>query len=128
MVEKNKIYKCSICGNVISIVDAKNTPISCCGEEMSELPVFYSENEGREKHVPLIEKIDGGVKVEVGSVHHPMDEDHYIGLIELLSGGVVVKSRFLKPGDNPMVRFVCKKDFESLSARAWCNKHGLWRS
>lgn len=128
MVKQDSIYKCEICGNVISVVDAKDIPISCCGQEMKELPELYSETEGKEKHIPVLEKVEGGIKVSVGSVHHPMDDNHFIGLIELLHNGTVVKTRKLKPGEEPVTFFKCKFDFEELSARAWCNLHGLWRS
>ena len=126
--EKDAIYKCSICGNVVSMIDAKEPTPVCCGKEMNKLPELYSENEGNEKHVPILEKVEGGVKVSVGSIHHTMEEDHLIEFIELLHNGRVIKTKRLSPGEEPVAIFKCKAPFEELSAREFCNKHGLWRS
>lgn len=79
----------------------------------------------KEKHVPVIEKIDGGYKVKVGSVAHPMEEKHYIQWIELIADGKSL-FQFLKPGDTPEAVF--KVDAASVSAREYCNLHGLWKA
>jgi superoxide reductase len=78
----------------------------------------------REKHVPVVEKTAEGYKVKVGDVPHPMEEKHYIEWIELLAGE---KSyvQFLKPGDAPEATF--KVDADQVTARAYCNLHGLWK-
>ncbi len=77
-----------------------------------------------EKHVPVVEKIDGGYRVTVGSTLHPMVEAHYIEWIELLADGVVHRA-YLKPGDDPVAEF--RTCAESVSAREYCNVHGLWK-
>jgi superoxide reductase len=77
-----------------------------------------------EKHVPVIEKIDGGYKVKVGSVPHPMEEKHFIEWIELLADGKAYR-QFLKPNDAPEAVF--KIDADSVNAREHCNVHGLWK-
>ncbi len=73
---------------------------------------------------PVIEKIDGGYKVVVGSTLHPMEEKHYIEWIQLMSGDASIRA-FLKPGDAPEAVFMC--DFDDVSAREYCNVHGLWK-
>ena len=89
-----------------------------------KLMVENTVDAAKEKHVPVIEKVAGGVKVKVGSVAHPMEEKHYIEWIELLAGG---KSyvEFLKPGDAPEATF--KVDADRVTPRAYCNIHGLWK-
>ena len=83
-----------------------------------------SENEGQDKHVPVIEKTDAGILVKVGSIPHPMEEGHYIELIQLIKSDGVVIGKRLKPGDKPEVEF----PFPVKNARAYCNVHGLWKS
>jgi superoxide reductase len=126
LVEKNGIYKCSICGNTVSVLDAKTPPIVCCGEEMELLEEKTGEQEGKEKHVPVIEQTDKGIKVKVGSIPHPMEEGHYISLIQLIDGDDVVIGKRLKPGDKPEAEFCCLVKKEGLKARIFCNVHGLW--
>jgi len=120
--EPGQIYRCEHCGIVAMIIHPGGGKLICCGEPMTQ----YEEqtaDAATEKHVPVIEKIDGGVKVTVGSVPHPMDEDHYIEWIQLCTGTQCLVQR-LSPGDAPEAVF--KTDATELSAREWCNKHGLW--
>jgi superoxide reductase len=89
---------------------------------------LYIENTvdaAKEKHVPVLKAVDGGYKVTVGSVAHPMEEKHYIEWIELVSGAVAYRV-FLKPGDAPEATF--KINAAKVTARAYCNIHGLWAS
>jgi superoxide reductase len=79
----------------------------------------------QEKHVPVIEKTRNGVKITVGSVAHPMEEKHYIEWIEILADGMAYR-KFLKPGDKPEAEFSIKA--EKITAREYCNLHGLWAS
>jgi superoxide reductase len=127
MAEQNGIYKCSVCGNVVSVLEAHAGIVVCCGKPMELLKEKSAKDEGREKHVPVIEKIKDGVKVKVGSISHPMEEKHFISLIQLIDkkGGVVMGKR-LKPGDKPEAEFCCLVPAEVLRARIYCNIHGLW--
>ena len=95
----------------------------CCGQPM-ELLIAKTADEGREKHVPVIEKIDGGIKVKIGSVPHPMEEKHHIEWIEILADGRAYR-QFLNAGDAPEAVFNIKAD--KITAREHCNIHGLWR-
>ncbi len=79
----------------------------------------------QEKHVPVVEKVDGGYRVAVGSVAHPMADDHYIEWIELVAGDTVYRQD-LKAGDAPEATFATSAG--SVTARAYCNLHGLWSS
>ncbi|MFQ5474975.1 MAG: desulfoferrodoxin family protein, partial [Candidatus Nanoarchaeia archaeon] len=99
---------------------------SCCGTEM-KLAQMKTEDQGKEKHVPVIEKIEGGYKVKVGDVAHPMEEAHHIELIEILGNGKVIASARLKPGQKPEAEF-CLESADGVTARAYCNLHGLWKS
>lgn len=128
MAEQNAIYKCSVCGNVVSVLEAHVGELVCCGKPMEKLEEKGAEQEGKEKHVPVIEKTEGGIKVTIGSVPHPMEEEHYIELIQLVDGNNIVIGKRLKPGDEPVAEFCCLAGTESLKARALCNVHGLWKS
>lgn len=125
MAKQNAIYKCEICGNVVSVIEAHDGELVCCGKPMTLLEE-KTEEEGKEKHVPVIEKTDAGVRVKVGSVPHPMEDNHFIELIQLVKDGNIVIGKRLKPGDEPVAEF-CLADTEGLEARALCNVHGLWK-
>jgi superoxide reductase len=127
MVQKYGIYKCEICGNVVEVIDAKAPNISCCGQEMTLQQINSVEAEGKEKHVPVVTVEGNKVKVVVGSTPHPMEEKHYIGLIEILANDKVIASCHLNPNEKPEAEFVLKNT-NGLTARAWCNLHGLWTS
>ena len=126
MTEKNQIYKCNVCGNVIGVLTAATGELVCCGKPM-ELLQEKNDEEGKEKHVPVVEESEGKLIIKVGSVPHPMEEAHYIEWIELemVNIGKKVK-KFLKPGDKPEVKF-CKKG-DDFKIRTYCNLHGLWKS
>ena len=123
MTEILQIYKCEVCGNIVEMVHGGAGELVCCGQPMKFL-VENTVDAAKEKHVPVIEKIDGGIKVKVGSVEHPMEEKHYIEWIEIVSGNKAYR-QFLKPGATPEAVFTVEGDF---TAREYCNIHGLWKS
>ncbi|HPI67556.1 MAG TPA: desulfoferrodoxin [bacterium] len=123
-MQKNNVYKCNICGNIVELTHVGGGPLVCCGAPM-ELLVEKTADEGLEKHVPVIEKIEGGYKVKVGSVPHPMEGTHYIEWIELMVGDKVYRE-YLNPGQAPEAVFMLEA--ENVSAREYCNLHGLWKS
>lgn len=127
MAEKNGIYKCNVCGNVVSVLDAQGGTLVCCGQNMELLEEKTSEQEGNEKHVPVVEVSEGKIIVKVGSKPHPMEEGHYIQMVQLLKDGNVIAEKRLNPGDEPVAEF-CFVDAENLTARELCNLHGLWKS
>ncbi|RLF06151.1 MAG: desulfoferrodoxin [Thermoprotei archaeon] len=119
-----RIYKCNICGNIVEVLHEGAGQLVCCGQPMQLLEEKTVEA-GREKHVPVIEVSEGAVKVKVGSIQHPMEENHYIEWIELSTENETHR-KYLKPGELPEALFNIKA--EKLIARAYCNVHGLWRS
>jgi len=123
-MEINQIYVCSVCGNMIELVRAGGGPRVCGGQPMERLSE-KTEDEGREKHVPVIEKTENGVKVKVGSIPHPMEEKHYIEWIEIIADGTIYR-KHMKPGEQPEAEFCIEA--ASISAREHCNIHGLWKS
>ena len=123
MAEKLRIYKCMTCGNIVEVLHGGDGELVCCGEPM-ELLYEKTDEAATEKHVPVIQKIDVGYKVTVGSTLHPMEEKHYIEWIELLADGKAYR-QFLSPGDVPETEFSVKAD--SVAAREYCNVHGLWK-
>ncbi|MBN1792212.1 desulfoferrodoxin [Candidatus Woesearchaeota archaeon] len=125
MSERGSVYKCNVCGNIIEVLFNGGGELVCCGEPMHLLEE-NTVDASKEKHVPVIEKAADGVLVKVGSVEHPMEEKHYIEWIELEADGVIFR-KFLKPGDKPEVLFPLK-GAEKLTAREYCNLHGLWKS
>ena len=123
MAEKLQIYKCMVCGNIVEVLHGGVGELVCCGQPM-ELLDEKTADAATEKHVPVIEKIDGGYKVKVGSVAHPMEDKHYIEWIELLADGKAYR-QFLEPGMAPETVFNIEAD--PVSAREHCNVHGLWK-
>lgn len=127
MTEQNQVYRCNICGNIVDVLHAGVGKLVCCGQEM-QLLEEKSTDSGSEKHVPVVEKTDNGVKVKVGSIPHPMEENHFIEWIEISTDGRVYK-KMLKPGDKPEAEFeIDFDDINIISAREYCSIHGLWKA
>lgn len=124
MARKLEIYKCMLCGNIIEVLHGGDGELVCCGEPMKNMAAMTAAQEGKEKHVPVIEKIDGGVKVKVGSLLHPMEEKHFIEWIEIIADGKAYR-QFLEPGAAPQATFMI--DSDNIIAREHCNVHGLWK-
>ncbi|MHA1712323.1 MAG: desulfoferrodoxin [Candidatus Freyarchaeota archaeon] len=124
MTEERQVYRCNICGNIVEVLHAGAGQLVCCGQPM-ELLKEKTEDVGLEKHVPVMEKTERGIKVKVGKVPHPMEEGHYIEWIELIADDKVYR-KSLKPGGKPEAEFELKA--EKIWARGYCNIHGLWRS
>ena len=118
MTSKNQIWKCEVCGNIIEVLHEGADSLVCCNQPMVLQEEHTEDPEKGEKHIPVIE----GKKVKIGSIPHPMDEDHYIEWIEVINKDKIPK-KFLKPGDAPEAEFCA----EPTSARAYCNLHGLWK-
>ncbi len=123
MASQLQIYKCELCGNIIEVLHGGEGDLVCCGQPM-KLMVENTVDAAKEKHVPVVEKTDKGFVVKVGAVPHPMEEKHYIEWIELIADGKAYR-QFLKPGQTPEAVFCI--DAASVSAREYCNIHGLWK-
>jgi len=122
--ERLQIYKCEICGNIVEMLHEGAGELICCGQAMKQF-VENTVDAAREKHVPVIEKAGGKITVKVGSVAHPMEDKHYIEWIELVADGKAYR-QFLKPGGAPEATFDI--DAAEVTAREYCNLHGLWKA
>ncbi|MEA3485860.1 MAG: desulfoferrodoxin [Candidatus Aerophobetes bacterium] len=123
MTQKLQIYKCEVCGNIVEVLHQGRGQLVCCGEPM-KLMKEKTEEEGKEKHLPVVEKTDKGIKVKVGSIPHPMEESHYIEWIEVQTDGESHR-KFLSPGNSPEAEFPIKA--EKINVLEYCSIHGLWK-
>ncbi|NVO00134.1 MAG: desulfoferrodoxin [Geobacteraceae bacterium] len=124
MAKVLEVYKCAICGNIVELFICGGGPLACCGAPM-QLLEENTVDASQEKHLPVIERTGGEVTVKVGSVAHPMDENHYIQWIEVIDGNKVSR-KMLKPGEAPEATFCVKSD--KVVAREYCNLHGQWKT
>jgi superoxide reductase len=124
MAEKLEVYKCEVCGNIVEVLHGGAGTLVCCGQDMVLLKANTTDA-AQEKHVPVVEKTAEGFKVKIGSVPHPMVAEHYIEWIEVIADGVAYR-KFLSPGDAPEADF--KIDATEITAREYCNVHGLWKA
>ena len=129
MTQLREVYRCEVCGNVVEMINESVGELVCCNQPMVKLEA-KTEDTGAEKHVPVIED-DASCKgscvlVKVGSVEHPMADDHYIKFIEVSTGDKVLRAE-LKPGEKPEAHFCVKKE-EIKEVREFCTTHMLWKS
>lgn len=132
MTQMNHIYKCHICGNLVEVLHTGAGELVCCGQPM-ELLSEKSQDEGQEKHLPIMEKMPedvcrggDGYRIKVGEVAHPMEENHYIEWIEVKTDDGKIGKKYLQPGDSTEVEFYTKKQITEV--RVYCNVHGLWKA
>jgi len=123
-VKKMEIYKCVLCGNIVEVLHPGMGSLVCCGKPML-LEGANTVDAAHEKHVPVIEKCEGGILVKVGAVDHPMIEKHYIEWVEVQHGDIIYR-KDLNPGEKPHVFFAASG--ENIIVRAYCNLHGLWQA
>lgn len=121
-----KFYICEHCGNIVAMVKSSGVPVMCCGQKMTEI-VPGTTDAAVEKHVPVFEIKDNTVLVTVGSVEHPMLEEHYIEWIavQTTAGN---QRKMLKPGDKPQACFALCDGEEVEAVYAYCNLHSLWKA
>lgn len=119
-----EIYKCNICGNIVQVNHVGGGELVCCGQPM-QLLKENTFDAAKEKHVPIITKTREKIRVQVGKIEHPMEEKHYIEWIELIADRISYK-QFLKPGMKPRAEFCINA--KKITARTYCNVHGLWKS
>ena len=124
MTAQKQVYRCNVCGNIVEVLDAGMGELVCCGQPM-ELLQEKATDTGLEKHVPVIEATDSGIKVRVGDVPHPMEKEHYIEWVEIMADSKSCRI-FLKPGEKPEAEFDIKP--QKVTAREYCNIHGQWKS
>lgn len=124
MTERDQIYRCAICGNIVEVKHAGAGELVCCGQSMKLLAANV-EDAAIEKHVPVEERTEEGIIVNVGEVDHPMTPEHYIEWIELVTENKTW-TVYLAPGDAP--RAIFDSTAESITVYAYCNLHGLWKA
>jgi superoxide reductase len=124
MTQRFEVYKCAKCGIVVEVLTAGAGALVCCDEPMRLLKENTTDA-ATEKHVPVIEKTADGLKVSVGSVPHPMTEEHLIEWIEVIADGKICR-KYLSPGDEPVAVFCLQA--ENVVAREYCNLHGVWKA
>ena len=124
MPNRLEIYKCEVCGNIVEMLHEGKGDLTCCGQGMKHF-VENTVDAAKEKHVPVVEKAANGFTVKVGSVAHPMEEKHYIEWIEVIADGKVYR-QFLAPGSKAEATFAIGA--ATVTAREYCNLHGLWKS
>lgn len=122
MTKLLEIYKCELCGNIVEVVHASGGDLACCGKPMKNM-IAGTVDASKEKHIPVVEKKDGIYSIIIGSVAHPMEEKHYIEWVQINSGNKSYRE-FLTPGQEPKAIFDLKTG--KISAREYCNLHGLW--
>lgn len=125
MTKVRELYHCSICGNVVEVVNPGAPSLVCCGKPMDNL-VAGSKDASLEKHVPVIERIGEGILIKVGSDPHPMEEKHFIRFIEVLTKDQVIRAE-LSPNQAPEAFFDIKAD-DVIEVREYCTVHGLWNA
>lgn len=125
MTNLRELYHCTICGNVVEVVNTGATSLVCCGKPMDKL-VAGSTDASLEKHVPVVTVIDGGINVKVGSAAHPMEERHYIRLIEVLTKDQVLRVELI-PNQAPEAFFLVNPE-DLVEVREYCTVHGLWNT
>jgi superoxide reductase len=119
-----QVYKCEVCGNIVDVLHGAKGQLVCCDQPM-QLVTENTVDASKEKHVPVVEKIDGGFTVKVGSVAHPMEEKHYIEWIEIIADGKICR-KWLNPGEAPEATFIT--DAKDVTVREYCNIHGMWKA
>jgi len=122
--KRRQVYECTKCGAVVEVLVAGDPPSLVHCDKPMRLIEDQTDDPAANKHVPVIEKVDGGYKVKVGSTAHPMTKSHYIAWIELIADGRVHR-QYLNPGDNPEAVF--SVEAKKVSAREHCNLHGVWK-
>ena len=120
-----KFFVCKHCGNMVGLIDNRGVPMVCCGEKMAEL-VPNTVEASAEKHLPAVIGVGGGIEVPVGSVPHPMTEEHRVAFVyvETERGG---QRKGVEVGDEPKVTFTFADD-TPVAVYAYCNLHGLWKT
>lgn len=126
MTERLELYRCEICGNLVQVIIAGGGELVCCGQPMTLIKPNTVEDASLEKHIPVLRTTDNnGLEIQVGSVLHPMDDDHYIMFIESISEDRNhVYLEYLHPGQEAKIEL--EKRIGKEKALAFCNIHGLW--
>lgn len=124
MAVRFDVYECEVCGQIVEVLREGKGTLVCCDQPMKLLEA-NTVDAAVEKHVPVVEKAEGGIKVKVGSVPHPMESEHWIEWVQVINDGTSYRS-FLNPGDEPEAFFGIEPAGDMI-AREHCSLHGLWK-
>jgi superoxide reductase len=116
-------YRCEVCGNMVALIRNGGGTLTCCGQAMTKLEA-NSTDASQEKHVPVLTKENGKIKVAVGSTLHPMLPEHHIEWIALIAGDRL-EITYLQPGGEPKTEFT---QAATGTVYEYCNLHGLWKA
>ena len=125
MAKQDTWYKCEVCGNIVSVVNAGAGELVCCGQPMNEMQVNTIESEGKEKHVPIVTIEGNKVHVKIGEIPHPMEDAHHLQVVQIIRDGMIVEGKRLYPGHETELTFIIE-DTSNIKVRVLCNIHGLW--
>ena len=126
MTERMQIYKCKVCGNIVEVLHKGAGELVCCNEPMG-IQEEKTADFKTEKHVPVAEGTEAGTHIVVGSTPHPMEEEHHIEWIQMITRDGKSVRKFLNAGDKPDADF-CEGADSAEGYREYCNVHGLWRA
>jgi superoxide reductase len=118
------LYSCATCGKIVLVVQDGDGELVCCGKPMVRMEE-KSVEAGKEKHLPVIERMPGGIRVKVGAIPHPMEPAHYIKWIEVI-GDTFLYTATLSPGQKPEKEFALPSGGTVQKVRIYCNVHGVW--
>lgn len=119
------IYRCNKCKNIVMVLNKGMCIPNCCGEEMQELTPNTTDA-STEKHIPVVEINDDNVVVQIGSILHPMTEEHFIEFV-ILETNLGSQIHYLKPGDEAKTSFKLNNYEKVVAVYDYCNLHGLWK-
>ena len=122
MTQRFQVYRCDICGNMVNLMAVGRGDLVCCQKPM-RLLVEQHKEAGKEKHVPVVERTEHGIRVRIGSIPHPMEDRHFIEWIEVRNGPLALL-RMLKPDEPPEGEFPLRET--NVKVRCYCTMHGLW--
>ena len=125
MTQLRELYQCEVCGNIVEVAHEGASALVCCDKPMIKLEA-KTEDQGQEKHVPVVEETNNSIVVKVGSIGHPMEDKHYIKFVEVLLNDRVIRKE-LKPGQAPEAKY-CVSKSDVIEVREFCTVHGLWKN
>ncbi|MHC1722867.1 MAG: desulfoferrodoxin family protein [Aminipila sp.] len=125
-MSEKKFFVCKHCGNLVEVIKDSGVPMVCCGEKMAELEA-NTVDASFEKHIPVVTVEGNIVTAKVGSVEHPMVEEHFIEWLYLFTSKGGQRKR-LAPGEKPEAQFALIDGEKPLEVYAYCNLHGLWKT
>lgn len=127
MVRDFKVFRCAVCGNIITIMNDGGGPLVCCGQPMNLLAAGEQDTASKEKHIPVVTVKGSVIDVAVGSVPHPMTVEHYIQWISIVTDSQVY-TQYLTPTDGPNASFILPAGITEYEVYEYCNLHGLWKA